>query len=108
MLLGLAHGRGFLAQALACPWMVYWGKVSFSLYMTHYLWLWVMHTFLPLATLATYSAPVRLGFLLLHLLPTLAIAAATYHVIEEPARRHLARVITAPRVGPARARRDLR
>jgi peptidoglycan/LPS O-acetylase OafA/YrhL len=97
MLLGLAHQQGWVARVLARPWIVYWGTVSYSLYMTHYLWLWVMHTFLPLSTLATYSAPVRLAFVLIHAVPTLAIAAATYHMIEEPARRRLARLVHVPR-----------
>jgi peptidoglycan/LPS O-acetylase OafA/YrhL len=101
MILGLAHQLGWLAQALARPWVVYWGNVSFSLYMTHYLWLWAMQTFLPLASLQGYSAPARLVFVLVYLLPTLVIAAATYHLIEEPARRRMARLVHRPGSTPA-------
>jgi peptidoglycan/LPS O-acetylase OafA/YrhL len=37
MVLGLARDSGRLSRVFAHPWFVYWGKVSFALYMTHYL-----------------------------------------------------------------------
>ena len=87
LILGLAYGQGTLTRVFAHPVMVYGGKISFALYMTHYLWLWVMHHFFPLATLAPASLPVRVGWVLVHALPMPVIAAATYHLVEEPARR---------------------
>lgn len=96
LLLGLTHTQGWLARTLARPGFVYWGKVSFALYMTHYLWLWVMHSFLPLATLATYGVHLRIAFVLAHLVPTLGIAVVTYHLIEEPARRAMTRWVRRP------------
>lgn len=96
MLLGLAQGRGFLSRAFAHPWCVYWGKVSYALYMTHYLWLWVMHTAFPEETLASYTFAARMTLLALHVLPVFAIAALTYHLVEEPARHALARLVERP------------
>lgn len=89
LILGLAYGHGRLTRIFAHPLMVYGGKISFALYMTHYLWLWVMHHVFPLATLATASLPVRIGWVFAHALPMPVIAAATYHLVEEPARRWL-------------------
>ncbi len=89
LLLGLAYGHGWLSRLFAHPILVYGGKISFALYMTHYLWLWVMHHTFPLATLATASLPVRIGWVFAHALPMPVIAAAVYHVVEEPARHWL-------------------
>jgi peptidoglycan/LPS O-acetylase OafA/YrhL len=91
LILGLAYGHGTLTRIFAHPVMVYGGKISFALYMTHYLWLWVMHYVFPLETLAAASLPVRIGWVFAHAIPMPIVAAATYHLIEEPARRWLMR-----------------
>lgn len=89
LILGLAYGEGTLTRVFAHPVMVYGGKISFALYMTHYMWLWVMHKFFPLDTLVGASLPVRVAWVLAHALPMPIIAAATYHLVEEPARHWL-------------------
>ena len=89
LILGLAYGQGLLTRIFAHPVLVYGGKISFALYMTHYLWLWVMHYLFPLSTLVGASLPVRIGWVLAHALPMPIVAAATYHIVEEPARRWL-------------------
>lgn len=89
LILGLAYGQGRLTRVLAHPAMVYGGKISFALYMTHYLWLWVMHYLFPLTTLVDASLPVRVGWVFAHALPMPLVAAATYHLVEEPARHWL-------------------
>ncbi len=89
MLLGLAYGHGTLARVFAHRALVYGGKISFALYMTHYLWLWVMHSRFPLETLAADGVPLRLAWVAAHAVPMPFIAAATYHLIEEPARHWL-------------------
>jgi peptidoglycan/LPS O-acetylase OafA/YrhL len=103
MLLGIARHEGFLSRVLSHPAAVYWGKVSFALYMTHYLWLWIMHTFFPVQTMTAYGLVERIVFVLIHALPTFAIAAATYHLIEEPARGFFARAVARPAERPAAA-----
>jgi peptidoglycan/LPS O-acetylase OafA/YrhL len=89
ILIGLASGSGIATRVFAHPVAVYLGRISYSLYMTHYLWIWVAQTVLPMDGLVALSAPGRLAGALIYLLPTLPIAAITYHVIEEPARRAL-------------------
>jgi peptidoglycan/LPS O-acetylase OafA/YrhL len=96
MLLGLANDSGRPGRLFAHPWMVYWGKVSFALYMTHYSWLWLLHSVLPLRDLAGLDIPSRIGIVLVHLLPPFAIASATYHLIEQPARRWLSNFVASP------------
>lgn len=96
MLLGLAYGVGSLSRWFAHRALVYGGKVSFALYMTHYLWLWVMHSRVALASLSTHSLPVRLGWFAIHALPMPIIAAVVYHLIEEPARHWLMRRPSSP------------
>lgn len=91
LILGLAYGRGLLSRWFAHPALVYGGKISFALYMTHYLWLWVLHSRVDLTSLATASLPVRLGWFAIHAVPMPIIAAAVYHLIEEPARHWLVR-----------------
>jgi len=91
MLLGLAYGAGSLSRWFAHRVLVYGGKISFALYMTHYLWLWVMHSRVALAPLSTHSLPSRLAWFAIHALPMPIIAAAVYHLIEEPARHWLVR-----------------
>lgn len=88
-ILGLAYGHGRLTRVFAHPIMVYGGKISFALYMTHYMWIWVMHYLFPLATLAPASVPVRIAWVFAHAVPMPIIAAAVYHLIEEPARHWL-------------------
>jgi len=96
LILGLAYGHGRLTRIFAHPVMVYGGKISFALYMTHYLWLWLMHHFFPLATLVTASLPMRVAWVFAHAAPMPFIAAATYHIIEEPARHWLMRTRAKP------------
>ncbi len=96
LILGLAYGQGRLTRWFASPVMVYAGKISFALYMTHYLWLWVMHYLFPLTVagpqtraLVEYGLSARVVWVFVHALPMPLVAAATYHLIEEPARHWL-------------------
>lgn len=84
---GLAFGRGTSGRWLATPFMGYLGRLSFSLYMTHYLWLWVMQHFVPLDQWGTSPLGVRIVLALGSAVPMLPIAAITYHIIEQPTRR---------------------
>lgn len=91
MLLGLATGRDRLARWLSTPGLLYWGRASYALYMTHYLWLWVMRYALPAERFAGSALTVRLAMAAAHVVPMLGVASATYAFLEEPARRALQR-----------------
>jgi len=77
LLIGLALGGGVGARALSTPLVVYLGKSSYALYILHIplLWWWLRWSrgFSPAAYLAA----------------VIAIAAAAYRFIEEPANRYL-------------------
>lgn len=84
----LAISTGIVRRIMCSRLFVYWGKVSYSLYMTHNITLWLLKYSLPehhdLADIARYG---------IYLLAIAGVAALTYHVVEEPARKWLRAVI---------------
>lgn len=96
ILLGLAHGEGVFGRFLATPPMQYAGRLSFSLYMTHYLWLWLAQHLFPLDRWSATSLPARGAMLAAYTVPMFLVAAATYHWIEQPARTFVLRIVTVP------------
>ena len=99
LILGLAYNRGPVAALLRLPWTVFWGEASYSLYMTHELLLQVFNKLVPASPL---SGPGPAGILACTLLlaAALGVAAATYLLIERPARAWLRRA-SLPRRGVA-------
>jgi len=92
----LARGGGPLTQVLAAPLMVWLGRISYSLYLTHFPVLSVLERVLPVGIVPA-SDPARVAFLALHLAIALLVAAAAYYGIEEPGRRLLLRSTTKKR-----------
>jgi peptidoglycan/LPS O-acetylase OafA/YrhL len=86
---GVAQQRGAFAASLAGPRMVFWGQVSYSLYMTHSLVRTVLRKVLPFAHFTDASLIVRLGLLGLYVVCFAGVAALTFLLVEEPARRWL-------------------
>jgi len=86
----LARGGGPLTRILATPFMLWLGRISYSLYLTHFPVLSVLERVLPVEIVPA-SDPARLAFVALHLAIALVVAAAAYHGIEEPGRRWLLR-----------------
>ena len=81
-ILGLAFDRGWLAQLLRKKVPVFWGMVSYSLYMTHSLTLTVLTRILPMQSLRILPVwIVAIG----------AVAVATYYGIEKPGRGFMQR-----------------
>lgn len=81
--------RGPLSQILASRAACYWGRVSYSLYMTHAVTSMVMIRLLPLTTYKDCSLVVRLGACLIYFSAVALVAMLVYHTIEEPARRRM-------------------
>src|SRR5262249_29788594 len=83
---GLAtYQEGLLSGSFA----VYWGKVSYSLYMTHGLCQIMLNRALPVARFQSNSAAVRAEIMAAYFLLVIVSALLTYHLIEVPARQWL-------------------
>jgi peptidoglycan/LPS O-acetylase OafA/YrhL len=76
---------------LAGPVAVYWGQVSYSLYMTHGLCQIFLNRALPAGHFATSSIAIRAGLVALYLFLIVVAAVLTYHYVETPARHWLNR-----------------
>jgi peptidoglycan/LPS O-acetylase OafA/YrhL len=88
----LSIGAGSLPQLLSTRVLVYLGQISFALYMVHELvhtaWNWTAQQFE--ITLTGHAGKfILMGLLAL----TLAFSSAMYHLVEEPARRWMRRMV---------------
>jgi peptidoglycan/LPS O-acetylase OafA/YrhL len=88
-----ANPNGALSGRMA----VYWGQVSYSLYMTHGICQIVLNRIVPVERFQTASLPVRLSIIVAYLTVTAVAAVATFHLVEEPARKWLRTRTTAKR-----------
>lgn len=100
----LAIGAGTLPRLLSVRALVYGGQISFSLYMVHELvhtaWNWAAEQFELLLV-----GPAGPWLLTAVFAVTLACSAVLYHVVEEPARHWMRRMVdirgTVSRMQPA-------
>jgi peptidoglycan/LPS O-acetylase OafA/YrhL len=88
----LAIGTGSLPRLLSTRTMVFGGQISFCLYMVHELvhtaWLWAAEQF-ELTLQGGMGKLVVAGLVVL----AVVVAGALYHVVEEPARRWMRRMV---------------
>lgn len=89
----LALGAGTLPAVLSTPAMVYLGHISFSLYMVHEIvhtaWNWAAAEYEFVLSPSWSSKFVYLGLIV----ASGILAALLYHVVEEPARRWMRRMV---------------
>lgn len=85
----IAVSTGVVRRILCSRLLVYWGKASYSLYMTHNLTLWSLKYFLP-----NHDSVADAARYVIYLLTIAVVAMLTYHFVEEPARKALRAVIT--------------
>lgn len=103
LVIALSIGAGTLPAFLSTRVMVYLGHISFGLYMVHEIvhtmWNWAVLQFDIVLTPSWWAKLVVLGLILFA-----GIAAAVlYHVVEEPARRWMRRMIEPERPRAAAA-----
>lgn len=85
----LALGQGPLVRALSRQPVVYWGQVSFAVYMVHGIVELLTRRFLPATAFAGLSLPFKL-LIIAALMTVVALAAqAMFRWVEEPARKRL-------------------
>lgn len=100
----LSIGAGTLPALLSTRILIYGGQISFSLYMVHELvhtaWNWAAEQFA-----LVLASPAGPWWLTAIFAVTLACAALLYHVVEEPARHWMRRMVdirgTVPRMQAA-------
>ena len=102
LVITLAVGVGSLPRLLSTRVMVYGGQISFCLYMVHELvhtsWGWAVEQF----TLTPWESDSPWKWNVIGLFAiTLALSSLLYHVVEEPARRWMRRMVD---VRPATSR----
>lgn len=103
MILAASMPGNLVARVLGLPVLVYLGEISYSLYMIHAPMRMTLGKLMEPRLLHLSRAAgslMAVGFLLV----TIAVAAATYHIVETPARRWLRRLVD--RTGAAGAHRS--
>ena len=82
VILAVAESSGFFGRLVGSKTAVYWGRVSYSLYMTHNVTLWLLKAVLPV-----HPGGVGMLLFLVYIASISVVAALTYHFVEEPARK---------------------
>lgn len=86
---GVSQQRGAFTLALAGPRMIFWGQVSYSVYMTHSIVRTILRKFLQYQHFADSSVLIRLGIFGVYGLCFAGAAVLMYLYVEEPARHWL-------------------
>jgi peptidoglycan/LPS O-acetylase OafA/YrhL len=83
----LARGSGPALRAFTLAPVVWLGRVSYSIYLTHLMLISMLLRLTPLETLQAMGPLARLAVLGLHGAVLIAVAASSYHLVEVPGRR---------------------
>lgn len=74
-------------RRLGAGWLRLLGEISYSLYLLHYPWQWFMRSFIPTTDFSQRHLLIRMGVLLLYLVPPFPTAVLSYHLIEKRGQR---------------------
>ncbi len=91
LLLGLTSERSWAGAFLSTRLLLWGGRVSYALYMSHALAQKVVKVALPAEWFAGAALPSRVAVTAAHLALILGMAAALYYLVEIPARNYLRR-----------------
>ncbi len=89
LIYGLIFEQGIVARIFRSRFFLYWGRLSYSLYMTHALVLVLLVKFFPAQHFNEADLWLRLTVAAAYILGFALAAVATYLLIEQPARRWL-------------------
>jgi peptidoglycan/LPS O-acetylase OafA/YrhL len=91
-ILALSYQGGMLSGFLSKRIPVYFGEISYSLYLTHQIVQRVLKALLHPDRFDGLSAPTRLLFFAIYLVAIIGAAMALFHLVEQPGRRYLRKI----------------
>lgn len=93
LVLSLSRAQGMAASLFSGSLLLYLGRISYSLYLTHYTVLMVLNQLLRPVLAEQVSPHLHyFGFMLVYLATAILVAHLMYALVEEPGRRLLRRV----------------
>jgi peptidoglycan/LPS O-acetylase OafA/YrhL len=90
--------EGFVSRLLSGRWFLYWGRVSYSLYMFHAIAGMLLDKVLPLSRVIGAPFDQRVGTVAVWFATFGGIASFCYAFIEVPARRRMEMMLDKPKV----------
>jgi peptidoglycan/LPS O-acetylase OafA/YrhL len=89
LLLGMTSEASLVSRVLCLPFMLWLGRVSYALYMSHGIAIRLIKILLPPTRFAASALPVRLLIFAGHLIVIALMAVALYYIVEIPSRNLL-------------------
>ncbi|MFI7579544.1 acyltransferase family protein [Kocuria kalidii] len=93
--LSCAGATGLVGRFLGSRLMVWGGKISYSVYMTHFVLLMVFGKLLPWEAFVDGSLVARVGILGGYYVAVIIAGAVGYYLVEEPARQAIRKIVEA-------------
>lgn len=100
LLLALCRSKGMIVRFLSSGPLIFWGEVSYSLYMTHDIVRLVLNKLLPTSAYAQSDFATRTLVLGVYVALIVGLAVGTYLLVEKPARDAMRQVFRPARVVP--------
>ena len=91
IVLACAASTGPVARFLGQRFVEWGGRISYSVYVTHFLVLIFMYNVLVSAGTADQALPVKIVLLAVVIAVVIGVGALSYYVVEEPARKYFRR-----------------
>jgi peptidoglycan/LPS O-acetylase OafA/YrhL len=91
-ILALSYQRGRVSEFLSGRVMMYFGEISYSLYLTHQIVQRILKVLLHPDSFSGLSAFTRLIYFGIYLSAVIISAMAMFHLVEQPCRRYLRKI----------------
>jgi peptidoglycan/LPS O-acetylase OafA/YrhL len=97
LILALARSETGISAILATPLFVFWGEVSYALYMTHGVLAMVMKKLVTVERFDDASLAMKLNVLAIHIVLISLFAVGTYLLVEKPSRNWMRKLLYSRR-----------